>query len=289
MPRLGRRELEKRAFLEQLYEQFHRPEYLAGDPLVMAHRYDRPEDQEVAALISAAFAFGTIKAILGLLETLMGQLGPRPAEWLKERRPGDLRGALAGLYYRTAREEDIEVFLALLGEALRRHGSLGMLWRAVDHPSETTAMPALARFTGAIQELPVAPLVARRRQMQRAGGKVSGLASIHTILLASPARGSACKRMNLFLRWVSRPADGIDLGLWTDFLSPARLVMPIDTHVFRICRHLGLTKRKSPDLRTAEEITARLKRLNPEDPTRYDFALVRAGIEDVLAFKRRNR
>lgn len=102
-----------------------------------------------------------------------------------------------------------------------------------------------------------------------------------TFLYPSPESGSACKRMNLFLRWMVRPADGLDLGLWKS-LSPSRLIIPLDTHISRIAHQLGLTKRTSGDWRTAEEITESLRHFDPEDPLRYDFALCHLGISGVL-------
>lgn len=264
-------------FLEDIYQRYHRPEFLPTDPLAVVHRFETAEDREVAALLAAAFASGNIKSILAILDALFAVMGPRPGAWLRDHQPGDLRGRFPGLYHRWVREEDVEVLLAMIGGALRQHGSLGNLWRAVDG-AEETVMPALGRFSDAIQAAPIEPLAPRKRTATRPGGNVSALASMPSILLASPARGSACKRMNLFLRWMARPADGVDLGLWTEFLSPARLVMPVDTHVLRISRKLGLTHRKVADRKAAEEITAHLRKIRPEDPCRYDFALVRAGI-----------
>lgn len=264
--------------LEELYAKYHRAEFLGTDPLQLAHRYADPADREVMALIAAAFASGNIKAILAVLESVASAMGPRPAEWLRSNSPVQLRGALAGVRHRWVRESDAEIFLALIGAALRRHGSLGALWQSVDDPAEPTTQPALARFVAAILAEDVAPLVSRRREVRRADGSVSDLAPVESILLTSPDGGSACKRMNLFLRWVARPADGVDLGLWTSFLSPARLVMPVDVHVMRACRAWRLTTRRQPDLKAALEITAKLRKLCPEDPCRYDFSMVREGI-----------
>ncbi|MGH3522476.1 MAG: DUF2400 family protein, partial [Mycobacterium sp.] len=104
-------------------------------------------------------------------------------------------------------------------------------------------------------------------------------------LLTSPADGSACKRLNLFLRWMVRRTSP-DLGLWT-FVDPAKLVMPLDTHIHRIATFLGLGRRKSADWKAARAITDRLATFNPEDPVRYDFALCRLGILDLCSRRRR--
>lgn len=280
--RWTRQQVERtRALLESFHAQYHRPEFLVTDPLQVAHRYPTAEDREVVALLAAAFASGNIKSILAVLEALLAVLGPRPAQWLADLPPQALRGRFAGIRHRWVREEDIERLMALLGEAIRRHGSLGGLWRGVDNPAEETTLPALGRFVESILAMPTEPLGPPRvRQVVRESGAITDLPPIESILLTSPAGGSACKRMNLFLRWVVRPADGVDLGLWTPFVSPARLVMPVDVHVLRQSTKLGLTTRRVPDCRTALEITAEMRRFSPEDPTRYDFALVRAGIDD---------
>ncbi len=266
--------------LEDWHGRFHRAEFLEGDPLRVAYRYDDPADREVVALLAAAFASGNIKAILAVLDAMLAPMGNHPARWLAGHSATDLRGTMNGVRHRWVRSTDAEVLLALLGGALREHGSLGALWQSVDDRAERDTLPALARFTAALRGFPIEPLASRERTITRASGKTSALASIESILLTSPERGSACKRMHLFLRWMSRPADGVDLGLWTPFLSPARLVMPVDTHVLRICRGLRFTRRKVADARAAQEITARFRRINPEDPCRYDFALVRAGIAE---------
>lgn len=206
-------------------------------------------------------------------------MGPRPAAWLRDREPQDFVGTCAGIRHRWVRPEDVERLLAMLGAALRAKGSLGSLWQSLDRPdAEPDVLPALSRFSDALLAMDTGVLSARERLFERANGKVSQLPDVVSILLTSPARGSACKRMNLFLRWVVRPADGIDLGLWTAFVSPARLMMPVDVHVLRAAKKLGLTRRPTPDLRAVREVTERLRKLSPADPCRYDFALVRAGI-----------
>lgn len=276
-PRLKR---DQRIFdqLEQWRSLYHHPGFLEGDPLRFAHRYRSPVDQEVVALISAAFAAGNIKAINAALEEIFAVLGSHPADWLMEQKPSDLAGKFNGVGYRWVRPLDIEILMALLGDALRRHGSLGALWEASDDGAAPTIFPALERFVGRILDGDRGGLVSRTREASRADGSRTPLAPVETILLTSPAKGSACKRMALFLRWVIRPADGIDLGLWSHHTSAARLVMPLDVHVMRIARDLKLTRRQTPSRKAAEEVTGAFRRLCPDDPCRWDFCLVRAGI-----------
>ena len=270
MPNLGPR-------LEQLYDRFHLPQYLGHDPLGTVHRYSDPADQEVAGLIAASFAFGNVTAILRTLDRILEPLGPHPAETIAARQPRDWQHSYRGFVYRWVHAKDLRIYLAWIGEALRRHGSLGNLWQTVDDPADSDVLPAMARWIDALRGTGTVGLQPRRRTAQRAGGSKSELPSGAHLLLTSPAGKSGCKRMNLFLRWVCRPADGVDLGLWP--IDPARLIMPVDTHILRVSRTiLGITTRPMADLKTAIEITEAFRRIRPDDPCRYDFALTRPGI-----------
>ncbi|MCC6547979.1 TIGR02757 family protein [Candidatus Sumerlaeota bacterium] len=271
------RDANLRDLFEHLYAKYHRAEFLPGDPLNFAHRYKNPEDQEVAALLAAAFASGNIKSILAVLDRLGVIMGSSPAAWLRDRSPDELHGRAQGIHHRWVRAADVEVLLAMIGSTLRQHGTLGNLWRSLDNDAEDTVLPTLTKFVAAIQAQPVAPLMAR----SRSNVKSQALPPVTSILLTSPSHGSACKRMNLFLRWMVRPADGIDLGLWSSFVSSSRLVMPVDVHVLRLCRKLRLTRRNTADQRAVREITHRMRVLSPEDPCRYDFSIIRAGIQEL--------
>jgi len=266
----------QRAILESLYARYHRAEYLSTDPLAFPRRYSDPADREVVALIAASFAFGNVVAINTALETILSPLGPRPANALRQHQPLHWLGHYDGFVYRWIRAADLRVFLARIGAALRAHQTLGALWASLDDPGEPDVMPALARWTEAIGDMPAGTLVGTPRQLHRRDGPPVPLPSGEQLLLTSPRGNSACKRMNMFLRWVCRPDDGIDLGLWD--VSPARLVIPVDTHVLAAARLLGLTKRNAADLRTARDITATLAKIDSADPVRFDFALVRPGI-----------
>ena len=164
-----------------------------------------------------------------------------------------------------------------LAQALRRHGTLGRLFAKSVTPGDAHVGPALSRFVEEILAGDPRPFFPSGTLPQRSPVR---------FLLSSPEDGSACKRMLLYLRWMVRPADGVDVGAWAGAASPAQLLIPLDTHTFRITRYLGLTARKQGDWRAAEEVTAGLARLRPEDPVRYDFALCRLGILDLCPAKR---
>ena len=250
--------------LDALARTYHNA-YLATDPLGLAHAYRGARDREVAAFLSASLAFGNAAAIRMSVKRIMERLGPRPADALRRHRPEESARLFEGLYHRWVGPEAIGSFARAIGAALRSEGSLEALFLKGYRAEEETLQEALKRFRERLLGfLPAAP----------ANAKVERGVSY---LLPDPASGSACKRLHLYLRWMVRPDDGLDLGLWKT-PKTHQLIIPLDTHIARIGRLLGLTDRKTPDLKMALEITRNLKRIDPDDPVRYDFAISRMGI-----------
>lgn len=265
-----------REALEALHARWHRPEFLATDPLLFVHRFADPADREVAAFLAAGFAWGNVVAINKSLDRLMEALGDAPAAAAAEaaRDPRAFARRLRGVHHRRIHAPDIAYLLALLGAARHAHGSLEALWRTADDPAEPCVIDAIPRFLGALRALPVeAPQSRGRGVLGEPLRRGVGLAPFG---FADGGKASPFKRMNMLLRWLGRPADGIDLGLWR--IDPARLVMPVDVHVLRWARAGEWTASATPTRRAALEITARLRAIAPEDPCRYDFALVREGM-----------
>jgi uncharacterized protein (TIGR02757 family) len=226
-----------------------------SDPVAFVHRHRDPHDQEVVALVAALLAFGRVESIRRSVERVLDALGPRPAETVDRSDRKALERRLRGFVHRTFRGPDVAAMLANAGRVRARHGNVGAAFaRHLDEAGDLRE--ALARLSDALR------------------GRGAGRGLAH--LVADPRAGSACKRSLLLLRWMCRPADGVDLGLWP--VSPARLVIPVDTHVHRIAKNLGLTTRASASWRTAEEITARLRTFDGEDPVKYDFALCHLGV-----------
>ena len=250
--------------LEDLRREW-RSSRLDSDPLVFAHRFHDPADREVVAFLSASLAFGRVASIQASVERVLAVLGPRPAEFLEKWDEGDL-ASLRAFRHRWVSGKDVEDFLRMVKRARHAHGSLGALFAAGD-AAAPDYVPALSSFHRNLlfSVFPHFPLP---------GAISRGL----KFLLPSPAAGSACKRSHLFLRWMIR-AEGFDLGLWTGGrFTPARLLLPMDVHVHRISRRIGLTRRKTADLAASREATAWLRRLSPEDPVAYDWPLSRLGI-----------
>jgi uncharacterized protein (TIGR02757 family) len=241
--------------------------YLHTDPLGEVRRFSGPDDREVAGFLAAGLAFGRVGIILAHLRDLWARLEPGPAAVVDAWTAGDA-ARLAGFRHRWVGGDDLALILAALGRARRRHGSLRRLFLCDYDPEASDLAGALSAFVESI-----------RREI-RVGGRRTAAANLPRgvrTFLADPALGGACKRLNLYLRWMVRPDDGLDLGLLPE-VDPGQLVVPLDTHVARISRYLGFTRRRTVDWKMAVEVTGALRRCDPADPVRYDFALSRLGI-----------
>jgi len=238
--------------LEDLYRRYNRRRFVHPDPLEFIYAYDDARDREVAALIASSLAYGRMAQILRSVSGVLERLGANPAARLRRSGPRDLRRMFAGFRHRFATDKELCALLEGAGEVLRRFGSLEACFAAGDDGGQTVISGLSA-------------MVSCLDGDGRAGH-----------LLPDPLKGSACKRLHLFLRWMVRK-DRVDPGVWR-CVSRARLLVPVDTHMHRIARALGATQRKSADLRTALELTDAFRRIRPADPVRYDFALTRLGI-----------
>jgi uncharacterized protein (TIGR02757 family) len=236
---------------------------LDTDPLRFPRRYAHDRDREVAALIAAVLSYGNARTIGASVERALEPFGSRPAAALRASTPRELRMAFRGFRHRWTRGRDMAALVWRVAEALRQHGSLRALFLRGYEPSEPNVGPSLTRFVDALLAYDGRPVGAARIEPRGSGIR-------H--LLVRPADRSACKRLNLFLRWVVRADDGLDLGLWPE-VSTRGLVIPLDTHSSRVSRALGFTRRATTDWRAAEEVTEALRRYDPDDPVRYDFAL----------------
>ncbi len=269
-PRLSRRETAIKRALDAVRARCDVAARRDADPVGFAHRFTLPEDRELVALVAACIAFGNVKTIRLKLEDLLGRLGPSPSRAADD--PEALAARLGGWKHRVFRGEDIAGLLAGARAVQRADGSLGArfireLERHRHHggaaiPVHDAMRHALGTWCDAIRA---------------AGGLRAGGARRGPSHLLPDARGSSgTKRLFLFLRWMARPADGVDLGLWK--LDPAWLLVPVDVHIHKLGRNLGFTARRNLSFRTTEDITRALARLDPSDPTGYDFSLCHMGM-----------
>jgi uncharacterized protein (TIGR02757 family) len=230
-----------------------------ADPVGLVHRYEANDDREIVALVAACVAFGNVKAIRAKMDGLLARVGPHPACAADD--ATGLRARLRGWRHRVFRGEDVARLMAGARVVQRRHGSLGALFEE-ELARRGTLREALAAWCAAV----------RAAGGLRRDGRRRGPAH----LLPDPLGPSGSKRLLLFLRWMVRPADGVDLGLW--HVDPARLLVPVDVHVHRLARNLGFTSRRDLSWRTTEEITAALASFDARDPVGYDFSLCHMGM-----------
>lgn len=265
--------LSARDRFEALYRTFDHVD-AASDPVHIVRRYRSPADREIAGFCASALAFGRVASVLQSIEALLEVMGPHPAAFVRRFDPARHDARIEALGHRWIRGRDLAALLLVLRRMLHESGSIEAFFVEGDDPRTPDIGPALDRFCARALETDLR-VVYGRHAPARPGV---------CFFFPRPAQGSACKRLNLFLRWMVR-RDAIDLGVWTR-VSPSRLVVPLDTHVIRLGRCLGLTRYRSPGWKMAAEITASLRTLDPEDPVRYDFSLCHVGMTNACGYGR---
>ncbi|MCA1961042.1 MAG: TIGR02757 family protein [Desulfomonile sp.] len=248
--------------LRRLYRMYNCREYVHPDPLEFLFSYPDVKDREIVALVSSSLAYGAVRQILRSVRSVLERL-ESPHAFLITASEDSLKARFRDFKHRFTTGEELAMMLLGIKQVLKQWGSLESCFCAGLKDEHDTVIPAL---TGLVREL-TAAFPGRPRS-----------------LLPSPAAGSACKRHNLFLRWMVR-RDAVDPGGW-ERVPRSKLVVPVDVHMHRLSLRLGLTKRKQADLRTALEVTAAFRIIEPEDPVRYDFCLTRLGIRDDTDLER---
>ena len=262
-----------RPALEDLLASTDAQARVRGDPVELPHRYSDPRDVEITALLCAALAYGRVDLFKPRLAALLDALGPSPAAVAESSTARQLLQRAKGFSYRMTDARDVACLLYGAGRILRAHGSLGACF-TTHYRSSKSVRAALGAFVDELCAPDFTPITGQRAPTRRLKH-----------LLPHPDRGSACKRLNLFLRWMVRGPDGVDFGLWSE-VPASELVVPLDTHVHRIGRFIGLTRREDLSWKTAEDVTKRLRLLDARDPVRYDFALSHLGISGACASRK---
>ncbi len=254
--------------LDGFYREYDFEERLLHDPIEFPHRYNNPRDIEVSAFIASSLAYGKVELFKPVIEKILSRMGSSPYEFLLEFRPEKHGKLFEGLKYRFNENDDLLALIFILHKILLTNRSLENIFKKFYKSDSGTIGEGLSGFIAALLEINTSPVYGKDI-------KPAGLRQ----LLPSPVNGSACKRVNLFLRWMIRDKD-IDFGIW-EGIPKNRLIIPLDTHIARISSCLGFTKRRSQDWKMAVEITEALKRIDPEDPLKYDFALCHHGISGI--------
>ena len=242
--------------LEALYSAYNRRCYVHPDPLEFLYDFQDPLDIEVVGFIASSLAYGNVKQILRSVSLVLSKMGPSPSAFLLSSPFRGIAATFSDFKHRFTAGEDLARLLWGVRRVIERHGSLQKCFMSRLRHDDGTVIPALSTFVNDI------------------------FPEGCDFLIPTPGKGSACKRLNLFLRWMVR-RDDVDPGGW-DGVPPSKLLVPLDTHMHRIAMTLGLTKRKQADLRTAMEITEAFREVSPRDPVRYDFVLTRFGIRKDL-------
>jgi len=258
---------ELRLRLEELYRQYdHR--FVTPDPLEFVRAQATDADREVVGLLAAGLAFGTVAQIKGSIGKVLQALGPGPAaEAVGALDPRAAAARLAAFRHRWLDGRDVACLLFFARQMRASHGTVEAFFAEGLSPADEDVGPALASFSARALALDHGGLYPGRRLPQGAGVRY---------FFPSPEGGSACKRLNLYLRWMAR-RDGVDLGVWRR-PDRSQLVLPIDAHTFAIARRVRLTRYRSPSWAMALDVTRRLRQLDPKDPVKYDFAFHRMGL-----------
>jgi len=247
-----------KTFLDKKVDEYNRPAFIKQDPISVPHRYSGKQDIEIAAFLAAVFSWGGRTTIINKSNELMSLMDDRPFCFIIEHREQDLK-RLLHFKHRTFTTTDLLYFIAFLRMHYHSHESLETAFSKHMQVGDYTIEKALDGFYDYFFSLPDSPARTRKH-------------------IAAPQKKSTCKRLNMFLRWMVRQDEkGVDFGLWKD-IRPSQLVCPVDLHVARVARKLGLVQRKQTDWETAMELTAALRKLDKDDPVKYDFALFNLGI-----------
>jgi uncharacterized protein (TIGR02757 family) len=243
------------------------------DPVQIVHRFHSDADREVVGFVASALAFGRVASVMQSVERVVGAMEPAPAAFVGRFEPAAHGNPFLSVVHRWTRGADLVALLWVLRQMLDRSGSVESFFLEGYDPQAPDVGHALESFSSRALQL----------DLRAAYGRVPDRPGV-AYFFPRPSCGSACKRLNLYLRWMVRH-DGIDMAAWRR-VSPSKLVVPLDVHVIRLGQCLGLTRYTSPGWRMAAEITASLRAMDPADPAKYDFALCHVGMRDQCGFRR---
>lgn len=248
--------------LEGLYSRYNKRDYVSPDPLQFLYDYPDIRDREIAGMVASALAYGAVKQILVSVGRALEPMGKSPYKFLMDKKLPEIQEIFADFKHRFTKGNDLARMLWGIKRIITEYGSLEAGFLKGYGECDESVLPALSRFVDKLKGF-----TGIQESLQTHGFK-------H--LLPHPERGGASKRLNLFLRWMVR-SDAVDPGGWNR-VPASKLIAPIDVHMHRIGRALGITRRKQANLKTALEITTAFREIAPRDPVKYDFALTRLGI-----------
>ncbi len=257
--------------LNKFYSEYDFSSRICNDPVEFPHRYKNKLDIESAGFIASCFAYGRVDLFKSVIEKILSVMGRSPHEFLLEFNPKKHTKLFHGISYRFNKESDIVSLVYVMSKILKKHRSIQALFKKFYKEKDPNIGNALSGFVDCVLETELPSINKSLNNQKDKNGFLQ--------FFPSPENGSACKRFNLFLRWMIRNRD-IDFGIWKG-IPMNKLIIPLDTHIARISKCLGFTKRKSADWKTAVEITDALKKFDPVDPLKYDFAMCHYGISKM--------
>jgi uncharacterized protein (TIGR02757 family) len=252
--------------LDYHYKAFDKSQ-ISPDPLETLHNYRNPRDIEAVGFIASVFAYGNVRQILASIRKIEEVISRNPYEFIVNYDFEKDKAKFERIKHRFYTSSDIAALFEILHNVYVSYGSLKKLFLLYYFEKDDNIKESLSRFSSNLLSL----------SGRGGNGRIptEGL----SFMFPDPAKGSACKRMNLFLRWMVRK-DELDFGLWKE-IPPNKLVIPVDTHIARVCSYLNLTSRKNVSWKMAEEITDRLRTFDPSDPVKYDFAICHIGMRKL--------
>ena len=241
-------------FLDKKVKEYNRPSFIQYDPIAIPHSFTQKQDIEIAGFFAAVFAWGNRTTIINKSKELMQRMDNAPYAFIKDHSSKDLRG-LKKFKHRTFNEEDLYYFVEFFHQHYSRHKSLEAAFFPIPDLDAEHSLTHFKKYFFSLEHL-------KRTEKH----------------ISSPLQKSTCKRLNMYLRWMVRNDNkGVDFGLWKN-IPASNLICPIDVHVARVAKKLGLLKRKQVDWLAAMELTEALKKLDKQDPVKYDFALFNLGV-----------
>jgi uncharacterized protein (TIGR02757 family) len=248
--------------LNKLVKQYNQRAFIENDPICIPHLFTQQQDIEIAGLFAAVFAWGQRKTIIQKSKELLARMDHAPHAFILQHQESDLK-KLIGFKHRTFNDTDLLYFVHFLKHWYQQYASLETAFSAAIKPTDSSVENGLINFYQLFFALPDAPQRTRKH-------------------LSSPLQKSACKRINMYLRWmVRKDLQGVDFGIWKN-IQPAQLICPLDVHSGRVARAFGLLNRIQNDWQAATELSATLRQFDAKDPVKYDFALFGAGVSKMF-------
>lgn len=257
--------------LNKLYYQIDFKEFIKRDPVEFLHQYKNPRDIEITGLIASSIAYGRVDLFKPVIKNILEIMKGKPHQYVMDFSPEREAHKFEKLNYRMTRGIDIACMIYGMHIACKKHGSLKQMFYSFYEKAQGNLKIALSCMTDFFSSIDTTPIY---------GKKIYPRSYLY--LFPSPMKGSPCKRLNLFLRWMVRNGDGVDFGIW-DGIPKSKLIIPLDIHISRAAKYLSLSKRKTPSWEMAREITETLKLIDPVDPVRFDFSLCHLTMSGKLS------